>query len=297
MSGGALDSQGRRPGDGQVRWDVGKSLWFTLMSLGALVGAVPTFTPSAFVLFAVTTALTLCAGHSVGIHRLLIHKAFRVPKWLEYVLVYLGVLVGLGGPRGLVRLHQTRDFHQNEPWCHDYFAHRQPAWRDYFWNLHCRFEFSQPFEPRGDERVDADAFHGFLERTWRLQQLPWALLLFALGGVPWLVWGVFVRVTVSTVGHWFVGYVAHRSGYRGWHNAGAAVQGFNSLLLGALSMGEGWHNNHHAFPSSARLGIQWWELDLGWGFIALLRAVGLATDVHLPDERSQAHHAQPLTHR
>jgi stearoyl-CoA desaturase (delta-9 desaturase) len=74
------------------------------------------------------------------------------------------------------------------------------------------------------------------------------------------------------------------------------VQGFNRLLLGAVSMGEGWHNNHHAFPRSARLGLRWWEFDLGWGFIALLRAVGLATDIHLPDERSRAHHAQPLMH-
>ncbi|HZH15233.1 MAG TPA: acyl-CoA desaturase [Archangium sp.] len=283
-----------RPGDGRVRWNAGKSLWFGLVSLVAVVGAVPTFTPGAFVLFAVSTALTLCAGHSVGIHRGLIHRAYRVPRWLEYTLTYLGVLVGLDGPRALVRMHNTRDFQQNEPWCHDYFAHRQPAWRDYFWNLHCRFEFAQPFEPRLDARVEADAFHGFLQRTWMWQQLPWAVLFLAVGGLPWLVWGIFVRVAVSTTGHWFVGYVAHRQGYRGWHNEGAAVQGFNSLLLGALSMGEGWHNNHHTFPRSARLGIRWWEVDLGWGFLTLLRSLGLATDILEPGEKSRAHHARPL---
>src|SRR3712207_8761350 len=60
------------------------------------------------------------------------------------------------------------------------------------------------------------------------QQVPWAVLLWTVGGLPWLVWGVFVRVAVSTTGHWLVGYVAHRHGYRDWHNEGAAVQGFRS---------------------------------------------------------------------
>ena len=280
--------------DGQVRWDAGKSLWFGGITGVALVGAVPTFTPSAFALFAVSSALTLCMGHSVGLHRGLIHRAYRVPRWLEYTLTYLGVLVGLGGPWGLVRLHDVRDFQQNQPRCHDYFAHRQPAWRDYFWNLHCRFDFARPFTPRVDARVEADAFYGWLERTWKWQQVPWAVLLWAVGGLPWLVWGMFVRVAVSTTGHWLVGYVAHRHGYRDWHNEGAAVQGFNNLLFGALSMGEGWHNNHHTFPRSARLGLHWWELDMGWCFIALLRALGLATQVLVPGEGTLAHHARML---
>jgi len=127
----------------------------------------------------------------------------------------------------------------------------------------------------------------FFERTWRWQQLPWALLFLAIGGWPWLVWGTFVRVTVGTVGHWFVGHVAHRTGYRAFHNRGAAVQGWNSLLLGTISMGEGWHNNHHTFPRSARIGIRWWELDPGWWLIAGLRALGLAHDVLLPGEETR----------
>jgi stearoyl-CoA desaturase (delta-9 desaturase) len=127
--------------EGRVSWDPARSLWFATVALVAVVGAVPAAirSPSAVVLFVVTSMLTMCAGHSVGIHRGLIHRAYRVPRWLEHVLVYVGVLVGLGGPIGLVRMHNTRDFQQNRPRCHDYFAHRQPLWRDYFWNLHCRF--------------------------------------------------------------------------------------------------------------------------------------------------------------
>jgi fatty-acid desaturase len=294
MSGTKQRCDTLRNGDGEVRWEPVKSLWLGGMTVVALAGAVPTFTLSAFLLFAVTSALTLCAGHSVGLHRGLIHRAYRVPRWLEYTLVYLGVLVGLGGPRGLVRMHNTRDFQQNQPWCHDYFSHRQPAWRDFFWLLHCRFEFAQPFHPRLDAQVEEDAFYGWLERTWRLQQLPWAVLCWWLGGWSWVVWGICVRVVAGTTGYWLVNYVSHRSGYRDWHNEGAAVQGFNSLLFGALSMGEGWHNNHHAFPTSARLGLHWWELDLGWWFIVLLKALGLATDIRLPDESTRARHAHPL---
>jgi fatty-acid desaturase len=276
-------------GQGRVVWDKWRSAWLGAFLLVALAGAVPAAirSPAAVVLFAATSALTLCAGHSVGIHRLLIHRAFRAPRWLECTLVYLGILVGLGGPLGLVRMHNTRDFQQNRPQCHDYFAHRQAAWRDYFWNLHCRFEFELPFDARLDVRIERDSFHRFLERTWRWQQLPWALLFLAIGGWPWLVWGTFVRVAVSTTGHWFVGYVAHRSGYRTHVNRGAAVQGWNSLLLGAISMGEGWHNNHHTFPGSARLGIRWWEIDVGWWLIVGLRALGLARDVRLPGDQTR----------
>jgi stearoyl-CoA desaturase (delta-9 desaturase) len=286
-------------GQGRVVWDVNRSLWFGSVVLVAAAGAVPAAirSPAAVALFAITTGATLCVGHSVGIHRLLIHRAFRVPRWLEYALVYIGVLVGLGGPLGLVGMHNTRDFQQNRPWCHDYFAHRRAAWRDYFWNLYCRFEFRQPFDPRLDPGIEGDRFYRFLERTWRWQQLPWALLFLAVGGWPWLIWGTFVRVAVSTAGYWFVNYVAHRTGYRAYTNRGAAVQGWNSALLGAISMGEGWHNNHHTFPRSARIGIRWWEIDAGWWLIAALRALGIARDVCLPNDETRTATAVPVIDR
>ncbi|HXU82104.1 MAG TPA: fatty acid desaturase [Polyangia bacterium] len=277
-----------------VVWDPPRSVWFGVIALIALVGAVPAFTMSAFAVFATLTGLTLCAGHSVGIHRGLIHRSYRVSPWLERLLVYLGALVGLGGPLGLVRMHQARDFQQNQPRCHDYFAHRQPWWRDYFWNLHCRFEPAVAVGPRLDEALGRDPFLRFLERTWRWQQAPLALLFFVLGGWPFLIWGVFVRVAVGTTGYWFVNFVTHRGGHRRWHNRGAAVQGWNSLLLGAISMGEGWHNNHHAFPRSARLGLRWWELDPGWWLIAGLRAAGLATNVLVAGDASRAPSAVAL---
>jgi sn-1 stearoyl-lipid 9-desaturase len=80
-----------------VTWDPGRSLWVGGMSAGALALGPLYFTPGAVLLFLVTTAVTICAGHSVGMHRLLIHRSFSAPLWLERTLVYLGTLVGMAG--------------------------------------------------------------------------------------------------------------------------------------------------------------------------------------------------------
>jgi stearoyl-CoA desaturase (delta-9 desaturase) len=104
------------------------------------------------------------------------------------------------------------------------------------------------------------------------------------------VWGVSVaatvvcaRVAAGLLGHWIVGYVAHTHGYVRWAIDGAPVAGKNTWLLGALSFGEGFHNNHHAHPGSARMGQVWWELDLGWAMIRLLERVGLVAEVRSCD--------------
>ena len=260
--------------------------------------ALPFFTWGAFAVFVVLTSVTLCAGHSVGIHRLLIHRAWSAPRWLEYTLAYLCTLVGLGGPRGLVALHDLRDWQQNLPTCHDYFGHRRAMPVDYFWNLHCTFEFDADpsTRPAASLRVNG-GYYRFLERTWRLQQLPVAALLYLAGGLPFVVWGVIVRVAVGTVGHWFVGNLTHRRGGQRWQNEGSAVQGFNSRLFGAISFGEGWHNNHHAFPRSARLGIARHELDLGFLLIRGFAQLGLATEILIPGNFTMTEAAKKWTAR
>jgi fatty-acid desaturase len=114
------------------------------------------------------------------------------------------------------------------------------------------------------------------------QQLPWALIFFGLGGPSWVVWGICARVAVSVSGHWLVGYFAHRQGHQSWIVEGAAAQGYNVRLAGLISMGESWHNNHHAFPGSAKLGLHPGEVDLGWWLIKSFEAVGLASNIKTP---------------
>lgn len=116
------------------------------------------------------------------------------------------------------------------------------------------------------------------------QQLMVAVPLWAVGGLGWVVWGVSARIVVSVGGHWLIGYFAHNQGERTWKVEGAAVQGHNIRIAGILSTGEAWHNNHHAFPGSAMLGLYKDEPDPGWWVLNALRNLGLVTNVKLPRE-------------
>ena len=102
------------------------------------------------------------------------------------------------------------------------------------------------------------------------QQVPVAAALYALGGMAFVLWGVSLRIAVSPTGHWAVGHFAHKTGHQGWRVAGLPVQGCNLPGLGLLTFGENWHGNHHAFPHSARLGLEREQTDLGYTLFAVL---------------------------
>lgn len=272
------------PVAGQVRWAPGKSIWMTGMTVAAVVLGPLSFTWDAFALFLTTSAVTLCFGHSVGMHRRLIHNSFECPLWLEYLCVYLGVLVGMAGPIGMIRQHDLRDWAQRQRACHDYLRHRQSFWRDGFWQLHCELKLRHPPALRLEPRLAGDPIYAWLERHWMAQQLPWGMLFYGLGGPSWLVWGVCVRVAVCVTGHWLVGHYAHRQGSQSWIVQDAAAQGYNVKIAGLISMGESWHNNHHAFPDSARIGLLPGQIDFGWLLILVFRRAGLAWNIKTPDD-------------
>ena len=277
------DGSGADPVAGEVSWKPGKSLWIATMMLVGVLAGPATFTWGALALFTLTTAVTVCLGHSLGMHRRLIHRAFDCPIWLERLFVYLGTLVGMAGPYGMIRQHDIRDWAQRKPRCHAYLAHRSALLHDGFWQLHCELKLEHPPELLIERRVANDVFYQFLERTWMAQQIPWALLFFAIGGVPWVVWGIALRVAVSVTGHWLIGYFAHNRGPRSWHIEGAGVQGYNVPYCGLITMGEAWHNNHHAFPASARLGLRPGEIDPGWWVLMFLARLGLVWEVKTPE--------------
>lgn len=272
------------PVQGRVRWSPAKSLWIGSMTLAAILLGPLFFSWSALALFVATTAITLCLGHSVGMHRRLIHGSFQCPLWLEYALVYCGVLVGMAGPIGMIRTHDMRDWAQRQAACHDYFSHRAGFWRDGWSQLHCELKLDSPPAFQLEPRLRSDRVYAFMERTWMAQQIPWAILFFAIGGLPWLVWGVCARVTVGVTGHWLVGHFAHREGDQTYVVDGASVQGYNVRVAGLISMGESWHNNHHAFPGSARIGLHPGEIDLGWKLIRALENLGLVWAIVTPEQ-------------
>lgn len=269
--------------DGKVVWEPVRSLWFSAMALATIVGGSLTFSWVAFGLFASSTALVLLLGHSVGMHRKLIHNSFQCPKWLEYFLVYCGVLVGLAGPLGLLRTHDLRDYAQRLPDCHDFLAHRRRPLQDFFWQIHCELKLQSLPDIQIEVHIANDPFYRFLQRTWMAQQLPWALLCFVIGGWGFVFWGVCARVTAGVFGHWLIGYFAHNQGDMHHEVVGAAVQGRNIRFTSLLTMGECWHNNHHAFPGSAKLGLHAGEWDPGWWLLKALERCGLVWNLHTPD--------------
>lgn len=127
-----------------------------------------------------------------------------------------------------------------------------------------------------------DPWYRFLQRTWMLQQLPVALALFYFGGWSWVVWGVAVRVSVSAVGHWSITYWCHNPGPGRWRVRDACVQASNLPGLGLLTYGECWHNNHHAFPESARIGILPGETDPAAWVIERMAKLRWVWDVGAP---------------
>ncbi len=277
-----IGTPGSCPVEGRVVWDPAHSIWNGAMLAVALVAGPVTFSWRAFAVFILLTGATLLLGHSVGFHRRLIHGSFKCPLWLEHVLVYAGTLVGMSGPFWMIRTHDLRDWAQRQPDCHPYLAHRAPMIVDAVWQLHCRLVLDRP--PGFDlGRVGRDRFYRFLERTWMLHQLPVAVALYLLGGWGFIVWGVGARGAISVIGHWFIGHLAHTRGPQTWRVREAGVQAHDVPWAAIPTMGEAWHNNHHAFPGSARIGLYPGQADWGWRFIQMLERLGLAWDVQTPD--------------
>lgn len=274
------------------------------MGIGLLVihlGALAAFWPpffhwSALVVFAVLWYATLAVGVSLCFHRMLTHRSLRVPKPLEYAMAVLGTLALEGGPIQWVATHRIHHAHtdrEGDP--HD--ARRGLFWSHFEW-------LYRPNEarPTAEERVRyapdivSQPFYRFLDGAHVPLQIALGILLFALGGWSWLIWGVFVRLTVVYHITWFVNSAAHRYGYRTFRTGDLST---NCWWVAMLTFGEGWHNNHHAFPFSARHGLKWYEIDLSWMTIRLLRLLRLAKDVKLPTramlERLENRTAEPIS--
>lgn len=282
------------PVEGRVVWSPLKSLWFTGHLVVVLMLAWPTLSAGVVALSFGFTVVTLCLGHTIGLHRLLIHRSFTCPLWLEHLLVHLGTVVGMGGPFRMLYQHDIRDWAQRHPACHPFFIDQRPWWRDALWQLHCEMRLKHPPHFEIEPEVEGDRFYRLMQRTWMLQQAPYAVLFYLMGGLGWVVWGISMRIVVSLTGHWLIGYLAHNLGEREWHLRGHAVQGYNIPHLGLITMGECWHNNHHAFPECARLGLRQAQHDPGWWALRLLSALGLVRNLTLPADLPARPERHPL---
>ena len=257
-------------------------IWMGALHLLALLAFVPAY--FSWSGLAVCIALHwLCGG--VGIcmtyHRLLTHRSFAVrPRWLEYVLTIIGCSSSEGGPIGWVADHRKHHAHSDE----DDDVHspnRSFGWAHMFWfvtpdvtSMHTP-EYMQKWAPD----LAADPVHAFLDRFHWVVPLLMFALLYALGGMPWLVWGGFVRSVLVLHTTWLVNSATHVWGYR---THATRDRSTNLWWVALLTYGEGWHNNHHAYQTSAAHGLRWWEFDMTYLMIRLMERLGIAYAVKVP---------------
>jgi fatty-acid desaturase len=145
-------------------------------------------------------------------------------------------------------------------------------------------------ERRWAPEMVADPIHRVLNRAHVVPNILLGLAFYAWGGFPLVVWGMSVRLVLTLHGTWFVNSAAHTWGYRTWQTK---EDSRNLWWVGLIAWGEGWHNTHHAFPTSARHGLAWWQPDASWLIIRGMQAVGLAWNVRLPSQ--PAREAKRLT--
>jgi stearoyl-CoA desaturase (delta-9 desaturase) len=227
-------------------------------------------------------------GITVGYHRLFTHRSFEADGWLRTCLAIMGSLAAEGPPAFWVATH--RRHHQHAESEHDPHSPHAPlsGWRG-FWHAHAGWMVSVlPADPlRYAPDLLRDRSTAWVGRRYLLIVGLGLLLPAVVGGLiggAWgaldgLVFGGLLRMFLVQHITWSINSVCHL-----WGSQPHAVKDAsrNHALLGLLAFGEGWHNNHHAAPMSARHGFDGWQVDLSWAFIRLLQALRLVRNVRLP---------------
>ncbi|MCG8653735.1 MAG: acyl-CoA desaturase, partial [Pirellulales bacterium] len=236
-------------------------------------------------------------GITIGYHRLLTHRGFTCPKWLEHFFAILGMCNLQDSPARWVAIHRLHHQHSDKrPDPHSPLAGF--LWGHMGWVVcrHKDLDRTSHYE-RYVRDLLRDPFYLRLERYggWFYVFLGHAALIIAVGAgvglwldgvsgairyaASWAVWAVAIRTVFVLHGTWAVNSLAHVFGYRNYETRD---QSTNNWLVALLAHGEGWHNNHHAQPRSAAHGHRWWEFDMSWWVIRFLERVGLAKDVVRP---------------
>ncbi|MGF1566785.1 MAG: acyl-CoA desaturase [Nodosilinea sp.] len=273
------------PPPGMARLDWGVFSFFALIHGVALL-APWFFSWSALGIMVVLHWLFGSIGICLGYHRLLTHRSLAVPKWLEYVLVTVGAAALQGGPIFWVAGHRQHHLYTEDADKDPYAASRGFWWSHMLWMLYPHqsvFDRSvyRSFAPD----IARDPYYTWLDRYFLLLQLPLMVGLYALGGWPFVIYGGFLRIVTLWHSTWLINSATHMWGQRRFH----VSDGSRNLWWTALiTYGEGWHNNHHAFPNVAQAGWRWWELDVTWWAIRGLERLGLAQRVVRPPAEALA---------
>ncbi len=237
---------------------------FFYIDTGAIIAAV--------VLYFVAGML----GIGMAYHRLLTHRSYKTPKWMEYFLTLCATLALEGGPIFWVATHRVhhqksdRDGDPHTPREGSFWAHM--GWIVMGQGLHQETALLARYVPD----LAKDKFHVALTKWHWVPQVVVGLALLAYGGIPYVLWGTGFRTVFGLHTTWLVNSATHLWGSRRYQTRDDST---NNWWVALLTFGEGWHNNHHAHPTSARHGLAWYEVDLNWIGISTLKALGLAWDI------------------
>jgi len=219
-------------------------------------------------------------GVGLGYHRLLTHRSFKAPKWLEYTLTIFGAMaIQDDAPKWVAthRIHHQfvetdKDPHSTRPgfwWAHMEWILRGTAQ-----------DHDEATLKRYVPDLLKDKFHVLLAKYYYIPLVLSGFVLFAIGGWSMVLWGVFARVVFGWHSTWFVNSATHFFGKRRFATDDDST---NNAWVAILTFGEGWHNNHHAQPTSARHGLKWYELDMNWLTIRLFEKLGWAKQIRIFD--------------
>jgi len=220
--------------------------------------------------------MTTGLGISMGYHRLHTHRSYKVPLGLEYFFAVCGTLTLEGGPISWVATHRIH--HQNSDLPGDPHSPNEGGWWAHAgWLLtgesnHNNTRAMSKYAPD----LAKDRFYVWLNNYHFIPTLVLAAVLLALGGLPLLLWGIFVRVVFGLHATWLVNSATHMWGGRRFATRDNSR---NNWWVALMTFGEGWHNNHHAHPTSARHGLAWYEFDPSWILIKILKFLGIARSV------------------
>jgi stearoyl-CoA desaturase (delta-9 desaturase) len=286
----------------KILWDY--VIVLTLVHLACLLALIPWFfTWSGLILAILGHFVFGMLGVTIGYHRLLTHRGFTCPKWLEYSFATLGMCNLQDSPARWVaihRLHHRYSDQQADP--HTPLV--SFLWGHVGWVVyrHKKLDRTFHYAPYVPDLL-RDRFYLRLERRggWFLVFFAHAIAIIGIGAAvgyfiggasealryaaSWAVWAVAVRTVFVLHGTWSVNSLAHMFGYQNYETRDDST---NNWLVALIAHGEGWHNNHHADPRSAAHGHRWWEFDMSYWVILMLEAVGLAKDVVRPRQNLES---------
>ena len=263
--------------------------WVTIIAIGTLhvlcLLAPFTFSWSGLIIALVMVWVGAGLGITLCYHRLLTHRSFATPKWFEYVLTTLGTLNWQGGPVRWVGTHRLHHRDSDQP-SDPHSPRHGLLWSHVFWTMFSDNDEFQPNEAAKD--LQRDPVTNWLDRFFYIPQFGLVGVFYLVGwligghtlAISWIIWGVALRTVFVYHGTWLVNSASHVFGYRNFETEDDSR---NNWWVAALSFGEGWHNNHHAFQRSAAHGLRWWEVDLTYMTIRVLARLGLATKIVLPE--------------